>query len=169
MNDAPVTKRDLDEAMGGLREEFRGEMSAMKTELRGEMSAMKTELRDEMSTMKTELRGEMTELRGEMSAMKTEMSAMKTEMSEMKTEMKTEMSAMKTELLLEIGQAASRVANVMMEHIQTLISVVDEKYQDLPPLHAKLRVDFDDHMADRRLHTRLPAAPSKRVRRPRSR
>jgi len=122
MNDAPVTKRELDQSLG----ELRGEMNAMKTELRGEMNAMKTELRGEMI-------------------------------------------AMKTELIREIGQAASHVANVMMEHIQTLISVVDEKYQDVPPLQAKLRVDFDAHAADRRLHTRLPAAPSKRVRRPRSR
>ena len=83
-------------------------------------------------------------------------------------ELRGELSAMKTELIREIGQAASHVANVMMEHIQTLISVVDEKYQDLPPLHAKLRADFDAHTADRRLHTRLPAPP-KRVRRPRSR
>jgi len=115
MNDAPVTKRELDQALGELRSELR-----------------------------SELRGEMAGLRGEM-------------------------SAMKTELIREIGQAASHVANVMMEHIQTLISVVDEKYQDLPAGHAKLRADFDAHTADRNLHRRPPPAPAKRARRPRSR
>jgi hypothetical protein len=84
-------------------------------------------------------------------------------------ELRGELSAMKTDLIREIGQAASHVPNVMMEHIQSLISVVDEKYQDLPPLHAKLRADFDAHTADRRLHMRSPPAPPKRARRPRSR
>jgi len=84
-------------------------------------------------------------------------------------ELRGEMATMKTDLIREIGQAASQVANVMMEHIQTLISVVDEKYQDLPPHHAKLRADFDAHTADRRLHTRLPTTSPKRTRRPRSR
>ena len=111
MNDTPVTKRELDQAIGELRSELRGEMAG----LRGEMSAMKTEL------------------------------------------------------IREIGQAASHVANVMMEHIQTLISVVDEKYQDLPAGYAKLRADFDAHTADRSLHTRPRPAPPKRARRPGSR
>ena len=84
-------------------------------------------------------------------------------------ELRGEMATMKTDLIREIGQAASQVANVMMEHIQTLISVVDEKYQDLPPHHAKLRADFDAHTADRRLHTRPPTTSPKRTRRPRSR
>ena len=140
MSDAPVTKRDLDQAMG----ELRGEMGELRGELRGEMAELRGELRGEMS----ELRGEMAELRGEMAGLRGEM------------------ATMKTDLIREIGQVASQVANVMMEHIQTLISVVDEKYQDLPPHHAKLRVDFDAHTADRRLHTRPPTTSPKRTRRP---
>ncbi|HWU89881.1 MAG TPA: hypothetical protein VN253_21615 [Kofleriaceae bacterium] len=118
------------------------------TDLRGEMAAMKTELRGEMAAMKTELRGEMVA---------------------MKTELRGEMVAMKTDLIREIGVATSHVANVMIEEVRRLVSVVEEKYQDLPPAHAKLREDFDAHAADLRLHHRAPAPLPKRARRPRPR
>jgi hypothetical protein len=112
--------------------------------LRGEMHAMRDELRSEMHAMRDELRGEIHELRGEL-------------------------RVMKTDLIREIGVATSHVANVMMEHIKSLVSVVEEKYQDLPPAHAKLRDDFDAHAADLRLHAPLPTTAPKRTRRPRSR
>jgi hypothetical protein len=108
-------------------------------------------LRGEMHAMRDELRGEMHALRGEMHALRGEM------------------HAMKTDLIREIGVATSHVANVMIEHIKSLVTVVEEKYQDLPPAHAKLRDDFDAHAADLRLHAPSPTAAPKRTRRPRAR
>jgi hypothetical protein len=64
---------------------------------------------------------------------------------------------------------ASRIAKVMMEHIQGLVTIVDEKYKDLPRHHAALRADLDTHVADLRVHSRRATAPAKRTRRPRSR
>ena len=143
MSAAAVTTHDLERGLGNLRDELRGEMHVIRDELRGEMHVIRDELRGEMKAMKTELRDEM---------------------KAMKTELRDEMKAMKTEVILEIGAATSRVANVMMEHIQSLVAVVEEKYQDLPSAHAKLRDDFDTHAADLRLHP--PVAPKRTRRRP---
>jgi hypothetical protein len=131
MSAVPVTKLDLDQAMGELRTELRGEMAELRTELRGEMAELRTELRGEMAGLRVE------------------------------------MIAMKTELIHEIGQAGTHVANVMMEHIRTLISVVDEKYRDLPQKHAALRAEFENHATDRHLHARPKSSPPKRTRRSR--
>ncbi|HWU89883.1 MAG TPA: hypothetical protein VN253_21625 [Kofleriaceae bacterium] len=43
------------------------------------------------------------------------------------TELRGEMVAMKTELIREIGVATSHVANVMIEEVRRLVSVVEEK------------------------------------------
>jgi hypothetical protein len=72
---------------------------------------------------------------------------------------------MEARLGRQIGEALSHVANVMLEHVGRLVSPIDEKYQDLLPGHAKLRSDFDTHVADTRMHMRPPAAPAKRARR----
>ena len=155
MSDAAMTTHDLDRGLGALR----GEMHAMRDELRGEMHAMRGELRGEMHAMRGELRGEMHAMRDELRG----------EMHVTRDELRGEMHAMKTDLIREIGVATSHVANVMIEHIQSLVAVVEEKYQDLPPAHAKLRDDFDAHAADLRLHAPSPTMAPKRTRRPRSR
>jgi len=102
-----------------------------------------TQLRGEMGAMGEQLRGEIIQLRGEM-------------------------GAMEARLFRHIGEAASQVANVMLEHVRTLVAAFDDKHKDLLPAHAKLRADFDTHAADLRLHRRHPAAPAKRARRLRS-
>ena len=118
---------------------------------REDLEQSTTQLRGEMKAMGEELRGEMGQLRGEVG------------------QLRDDMRAMEGRLQRQIGEALSQVANVMLEHVRSLVAPFDEKYQDLLPDHAKLRTDFDTHAADLRLHTRQPAAPAKRARRPRSR
>ena len=158
-----VTKDDLAQAMSQLATkddlaqgmiQLRGEMGDMEGRLRGEMGDMEGRLRGEMNQIRddvTQLRGEVTQLRGEV------------------TQIRGEMKDMEGRLERSIDKAAAHVAKVMMEQIQGLIIIVDEKYKDLPRLHAELRADFDSHAADHRLHARRPAAPARRVRRPPSR
>src|SRR5262245_48863985 len=85
------------------------------------------------------------------------------------SELRAEMHAMEARLTREIAAAVAQVANVMMEHIQSLIAVVDDKYRDLPPSHARLRHDFTAHATDRGLHTPLAPAAPRRARRSRAR
>jgi len=122
----------------------RDDLEQATTQLRGEMKTMGEDLRGEMKTMGEELRGEIGQLRDDM-------------------------KAMEARLQRYIGEASSHAANVMMENVGRLVAPVDEKYKDLPGRHVQLRADFDTHAADLRLHTRQPAAPAKRARRPRSR
>jgi hypothetical protein len=51
----PVTKDDLDEAMGSMGEQLRGEMSAMGEDLRREMRAMGEDLRGEMGQLRADM------------------------------------------------------------------------------------------------------------------
>src|SRR5262245_52118853 len=146
MSSAAVTTQDLDRAVGSLH----GTMQAITQDLDRAVG----ELRGEMHAIRDELRGEIHELRGEMHAIRGEL--------------RGEMHAMKTDLIREIGVATSHVANVMMEHIQSLVSVVEDKYRHLPSEHAKLRDDFNAHSADFRLHAPLPPSAPRRARRPRS-
>ncbi len=149
-----ATKKDLEQTTTQLR----GEMKAMGEGLRGEMKAMGEELRGEMKAMGEELRGEMKamgeELRGEMKAMGEEL--------------RGEMKAMGEELHQHIDRSAAHIANVVAERFRRDFSAVDDKYKDLPGRHKELRDEFETHAADLHLHTRLPPAPAKRVRRPRS-
>lgn len=116
----------------------------------------KDEFRSEVAKLATkdELRSEVAQLRGEM--------------REMKDELRGEIRSLRTELIREIGVATSHVANVMIAEVQRLITVVDEKYKDLPPAHTQLRADFEAHAADDRIHTRAPAPLPRRARRSRS-
>ena len=90
------------------------------------------------------------------------------DLAEAVTELGGEVAAMKTALISEIGAATSHVASVMIEEVQRLVSVVEEKYQDLPAGHVRLREDFDAHAANLRLHHRAPAPLPKRARRSRA-
>ncbi|HWO25577.1 MAG TPA: hypothetical protein VNO30_42850 [Kofleriaceae bacterium] len=161
-----MTIEDLDRATTTLH----GEMHVIRDDLRGEMHAIREDLRGEMHVIRDELRGEMhairDELRGEMHVIRDELRG---EMHVIRDELRGEMRTMKTDLIREMGVASMHVANVMMEQIRSLVAVVEEKYQDLPPAHAKLRADFDAHAADYRLHAPLPPAAPKRTRRSRPR
>jgi predicted nuclease with TOPRIM domain len=74
------------------------------------------------------------------------------------TTLRGEMVAMENRLSKQIKESASEiaqeVANVMVEQLRSQVSVVDEKYQDLPGQYAALRKDFDAHAADAHLHRR---------------
>jgi hypothetical protein len=131
-------------------------MKAMEARLRGEMKEMEDRLRSDLGS---EMKAMEARLRGEMKAME----------ARLRDDLGNEMKAMEVRLIREIGAATADVAKVMTEHLQSLFSILEEKYQDLPSRHVKLRGDFETHAADRHLHARSPAAPPKRVRRPRSR
>ena len=67
-----MTKEELKEAMGELRDEIksdinelRDEMHEMRDELRGEMGQLRDEMRGEMGQLRDEMRGEMGQLRDE--------------------------------------------------------------------------------------------------------
>jgi hypothetical protein len=136
----PATKQDLEQATTQLR----GEMKDLGEQLRGEMKDIGEQLRGEMKDMGEQFRGEVTQLRGDMGDMEARLS-------------------------LQIDQSASHHANVMVEQLSVLVGGVDDKYKGLPGDYKELRARFDDHVADHHLHVRLPPAPAKRVRRPRSR
>ena len=67
-----MTKEELKEAMGELRDEIksdinelRDEMHEMRDELRGELGQLRDEMRGEMGQLRDEMRGEMGQLRDE--------------------------------------------------------------------------------------------------------
>lgn len=103
-----------------------------------------------------------TTLRGEIVATRVDL-------DQAVTTLRGEMVAMEKRLSKQIKDSASEiaqeVANVMVEQLRSQVSVVDEKYQDLPSKYAALRKDLDAHAADTHLHQRRPATPGKRVRR----
>jgi phage-related minor tail protein len=112
-------------------------------------------LRGDLDTAVTAFRGEMTVLRGDL--------------DRAVTALRGEMGAMEARLSKQIKESASEiaqeVANVMVEQLRGQVSVVDEKYKDLPRQYAELRADFDSHVADLSLHRGPPATPAKRARR----
>ena len=146
-----ATKHDLDLAVGVLREEIavvRGEIAVLRGDLdqavgvfHAKLNAVEDRLRSEMRAMEDRIRGDLG----------------------------SEMRAMEDRLIREVNAAVGRAAQAMMEHVQSLISIVEEKYQDLPALYGKLRTDFETHAAARHLHRRPAAAPPRRARRTRSR
>lgn len=155
----PATKQDLDNAVGTLRSEMSEMKDLLRGELRSDISEMDTRARIDMAMMENRLRVDMKAMNAEV----------RNDMKTMETRLHTDMQAMEERILKEIGAAASKVADVMTNHHRGHFKVLDEKYQDLPKQHAELRADFDTHAADRRLHARLPVAPPRRLRRPRSR
>lgn len=125
--------------------------------------------KDDLDQAVTMLRGETKQLRDDMEIMggqlRTEVGQLRTEMKTMGGQLRADMGAMETRLVHQIDQSTSKAANVMVEHLRGLVSVVDEKYKDLPRQHAELRAEFDEHAADSHLHRRSPPTPGKRVRR----
>ena len=114
--------------------------------------------RDDLDQAVVTLRGETKQLRNDMETMGGQL---RSEVGELRSEMGT----METRLVHQIDQSASHVANVMVEHLRGPVSIVDEKYKDIPRQHAELRAEFEAHAADVHLHRRSPATPAKRVRR----
>jgi hypothetical protein len=107
--------------------------------------------RNDLDQAVATLRGETTQLRDAVGAMEARI--------------RTEMIAMEARLSTQIKESASEiaqeVANVMVEQLRGQVSVVDEKYKDLPGQYAELRADFDSHVADLSLHrARRPRPPS---------
>jgi chromosome segregation ATPase len=178
-----ITRDDLDQALDRTVTTLRGEINQSTTMLRGEIAELRgevtelrgevTELRGEMGELRTELRGEMgelrTELRGEMGELRGEMGELRTELRGEMTELRGEMVAMEVRLCVQLKQTGSEiakeVANIMAEQLRVQVSVVDEKYQDLPRQYAELRGELDAHVTDVHMHRRRPAVPAKRARR----
>src|SRR5688572_12002203 len=86
-----------------LRAELKGDFAELRTELKGDIAELGTEFKGDIAELRTELRGDIDGL-------------------------KREMQGMERRMLLEIGHAL----NVAVEQIGSKVSVVDEKYQELP-------------------------------------
>jgi regulator of replication initiation timing len=78
-----------------------------------------------------ELKTDVSELKTDVSELKTDVSTLKTDVSTLKIEMtklKIEMPAMEQRLTIELA----RHANAIQENVAVQISVIDEKYADMP-------------------------------------
>jgi len=163
----PVTREDLDQALEKTVAALRGEIGGVESRLRGEMEGVESRLRGEM---RGEIGGVESRLRGEMLGVESRLrDEMRGEIGGVEGRLRDEMNAMEARLVRQIkdsgSEIAKEVANVMAEQLRGHVSVVDEKYQDLPRKYAALREDVDVHVADVHLHRPGPATPGKPARR----
>jgi hypothetical protein len=162
-----ATKQDLEQAVTTLRQEMatKQDLEVVRTDLEALRTSTKQDLEQVVSQAVIMLRKEMgelkTALRGEMGELKT---ALRGEMGDLRKEM----SIMTDEIVRQFRIEGAEIANTMVEQLRAQVNVVEEKYQDLPPSHAKLREDFDAHASDTRIHARVPGSLPRRARRPRS-
>lgn len=131
---ALATKDDVDAACTRLGAELRRDL-ASKQDLANAIDGLRTELRRDLAS-KQDLADTAAALRGEIAGLRHEM------------------TEVKRDLTLEIGRAATQVANVMAEHFRSWASAVDDKYRHLPHEVAALRADLDEHRADATIHGR---------------
>jgi len=151
-----ATKQDLE----NVATQLRSEIADLAT--RAEFVAMEQRTRAELASAVSQLRGEIAGLatRAELAAMEQRTRA---ELVAMEQRTHAELAAMEQQMNDNTDQAVSHTANVMMEHIRTLVNVVEEKYEHLPGDVAALRRDFDDHRTDLHLHARPPVTLPKRA------
>jgi hypothetical protein len=85
------------------------------------------------------------------------------------TKLSADMAALEKRVLLQIGESANHVVDVLgkqlasqinsaFERMEDHIGVVEDKYSGTPPKVATLREEFDDHRGDFVVHNRPPRA-----------
>jgi HAMP domain-containing protein len=123
-----------------------------RTELRSELGELRTELRTEIGELSTEfgeLRSEFGALRSEFGALRSEFGALRSEFGAFRSEVDTKldlwggalldrMTAMSAASEQRIISELARHANALQENLASQVSVVDEKYTDLPGRVARL-------------------------------
>jgi chromosome segregation ATPase len=135
----PVTKNDLDQAVTTLR----AEVGAVEQRLDRRLTSVEQRL--------SGMEGRLSGVEGRLSGVEGRLSGMEERLTEKFTQL--------------ASQIAMQVGNLMVEQLRSQISVVDEKYQDVPAQCKALRRDLDSHVADVHLHRPSPPTPGKRARR----
>jgi len=76
-------------------------------------------------------------------------------------ELQRELGALEKRMIVGVAAEMARQANVIIEQIGSKISIVDEKYADVPARVTSLERRVEEHARDFRLHTEPP--PPRRV------
>jgi hypothetical protein len=146
---APVTRGELREELTVVRSELREELTVVRSELREELTVARSELREELAVVRTEVRGEFKLVREEISQLRTEaranleiwggalfariearfdLCATRKDMEGGFDELRKDMLAMEQRLGIDLA----RHVKAIQESLSVQVSVVDEKYADLP-------------------------------------
>jgi len=147
VDDAPASKRDLE----GLGQELRAEMQILRADVT-QLAAGQQSLRADVTQLaagQQSLRADVTQLAAGQQILR----ANGEQLAAGQQSLRAEMAAMERRMLAEIGHAL----DVAVEQLGKHVSVVDDKYRDLPPEVAKIRSDLDEHRGDTRIH-RKPAS-----------
>ena len=122
----PVTRGELREELGFVRQEFREELGLVRQEFRHDLQELRAELCGTMATTamlatlatKQELRAESDRLMNNMGLLARELT----------DRMDVQMAAMRKEIQMDLA----RHANALYESMATLIKGSQETYADLP-------------------------------------
>jgi DNA anti-recombination protein RmuC len=164
----PATKEDVAQVRDDVAQ-LRASTKEDLAQVRDDVAQVRDQLaqvRDDVAQLRASTKEDLAQVRDDVAQLRA---STKEDLAQAMTQLRGEMGEMERRLNRSFEENASRIAKVMMEHIQGLATIVDEKYKDLPGRHAELRADVDTHVADVRLHARRPTAPAKRARRPRAR
>jgi chromosome segregation ATPase len=142
----PVTKNDLDQAVTTLR----AEVGAVEQRLDRRLSSVEERL--------SGMEGRLSGVEGRLSGMEGRLSGVEGRLSGMEERLTEKFTQLASQIAMQVG-------NLMVEQLRSQISVVDEKYQDVPGQCKALRRDLDGHVTDLHLHRPASPTPGKRARR----